>query len=535
MSCVTLQPEFELEADFPAVVVRCGTAAVVVGGVCLHLETVSDDIAGHGHRGLVPAFVSGVGADLRVGKERRVAQRDLPFAAEQVAGLHVEAAAVVDEGVAVRIEERVAARAAHEIGVEGESAVFEDEIHEVGADVPRGAVGHQGAALAREACGLVVVGVGSGQQDAHPLLVVEIALQQVALRSEASQRVQLHAPRVGQAAARRGTPVASFAQRDGGFGREVESFAPERVVFAEETEVAVEVEFAVHDAAIDELKGARRIDARAVGLDLRLSESDVPCGVGHVVDDGVAHDVRRTVRERLGVVAGESQLHGVNQFRGVDVAVEPQAQPLDAGVGFRQREVFVERERQKILHSETHRQFEPVVFRPERDAPAHFEVGHVAEPFEQPGVRRGVRAERIGRAECGTPQQGGFLSRAFQQGGFLRRGEWGGREEKERGESFHLVLSVGSCVVRAVSGSGPGTKIRKSPDRRRKFRTESERILKCAFRASDSRALRGLVRTINSVSDRSITIKTVYTVCAGSRTCSAAVWNRIGRIKHISL
>lgn len=186
-------------------------------------------------------------------------------------------------------------------------------------------------------------------------------------------------------------------------------------------------------------------------------------------------------------------------------------------------------------HSETHRQLEPVVFRPERDAPAHLEVGHVAEPFEQPGVRRGVRAERIGRAECGTPQQGGFLSRAFRQGGFLRRGEWGGREEKERGESFHLVLSG-----RFVCRSGrvrirPGTKIRKSPDRRRKFRTESERILKCAFRASDSRALRGLVRTINSVSDRSITIKTVYTVCAGSRTCSAAVWNRIGRIKHISL
>lgn len=100
------EPELELEPDLPAVVVgRCRFAAVVVRGVGLYLQAVADDVARHADRGLVPVSVPGQRLYPAVGKERRVAQGDLPFAVEQVAGLQVETASVVDEGVAVGVEE----------------------------------------------------------------------------------------------------------------------------------------------------------------------------------------------------------------------------------------------------------------------------------------------------------------------------------------------------------------------------------------------------------------------------------------------
>ena len=104
------------------------------------------------------------------------------------------------------------------------------------------------------------------------------------------------------------------------------------------------------------MQGARRVNARPVGLDLGLPEPDVPLGAGDVVDDCVAHNVHIAVGQRFRVVGGESQLNRIDQFRGIDVPVEAQAQALDLRIGFREREILVERESHHVLHPEAHRQ-----------------------------------------------------------------------------------------------------------------------------------------------------------------------------------
>ena len=180
---------------------------------------------------------------------------------------------------------------------------------------------------------------------------------------------------------------------------EVEAALAVEVVLAEKSEIAVEVELAVDDAAVDELQGARRVDPRAVGFDLGLSEPDVPFGARDVVDDGVAHDVHVSVGQHLGVVTGESQLNRVDQLGRIDVTVEAQPEAFYPGVGLGEREIVVERQRQEVLHPETHRQLEPVVFRAERDALADLDVGHVAQLLDQ-------FVGRIGRNDFG-PGLGG--------------------------------------------------------------------------------------------------------------------------------
>lgn len=378
------ETQLDLEADFPTVVVgveRIGT--VVVRGVGLYLEAVADEVARHADGRLVPAAVADPGLHLTVGKHGRVAQRDFPFPIEEIARLEVEALARVDEDAFVAVEERGVARAAHEVGIEGEAAVLEDEVEEVGAQAALLAVGHQRAVLTLQPGCAAVVGVGACQQDAHLLLVFEVAFDDVALRLETPQRVELQASRIGQSAVGRRAPVAALAQRDGAFGREAEALADAAVVFTEESEVAVEVEFSVDDAAVDELQGARRVHAGAVGLDFRLSEADVPVSVGYVVDDCVADEVRVAVGQLLRVVGGESELDGVDQFGRIDVAVEAQAQPLDARLGLREREVAVEREPYHVLHAEAERHRVPLASRLEGDALAHLDVGHHAQQFEQ--------------------------------------------------------------------------------------------------------------------------------------------------------
>lgn len=413
MGCISFErkyfvseSQFQLEPDLPAVVIGVDRlAAVVVGHVGLHFQAVSDDVAGDADGGLVPAFVSGERLHFALGEERRVAQGDLPFLVEQVAGLHVETLPAVYEGVAPGIEQRFVAAAAHEVGIECESPVFEDEVGEVGAQIAGRVVGHDGAALALQARSLVVVGVGSRQQDPDLFFAFEVAFEHVALRFEPPQRIEFQTPRVGQSSVRRTAPVAAFAQRYGAFGREVESVALTHVVFAEESEVAVEVEFAVDDAPVDELQGARRVGARPVGLDLGLAEPDVPFGTGHIVDDGVADDVHVAVGQRFGIVGGEAQLYGVNQFRGVDVSVETQSQTFYLRVGFGERKILVERQSHHVLHAEAHGQRKPVAFGTERDALAHFEVGHVAQTFQQ----FGVVVERIGGNDFGAPERRALL------------------------------------------------------------------------------------------------------------------------------
>ena len=251
----------------------------------------------------------------------------------------------------------------------------------------------------------MVVGVGSGHEYLDLLLAFEISLHHVAFRLEPPQRVELQPSRVGKPAVGRTAPVAAFAQRHRTFGREVEALAPAHVVFAEEPEIAVEVELAVDDAAVDKLQGARRVNARPVGLDLGLPEPDVPLGAGDVVDDCVAHNVHIAVGQRFRVVGGESQLNRIDQFRGIDVPVEAQAQALDLRIGFREREILVERESHHVLHPEAHCQREPVAFGAERDALADFEVGHVAYALQQ----FVFVFERIGGDEFGLPQWRAFL------------------------------------------------------------------------------------------------------------------------------
>ena len=269
---------------------------------------MADDVAGDADGRLVPAFVPCEGLYLLLGEKRRITQGDLPFFVEQVAGLHVEALAAVYEGIAFGVEQRLVAVTSHEIGVECEALVFEDEIRKIGTDVPGRVIRHDGAALAFQARSLVVVGVGSSQEYLDLFLTLEIPFQDVAFRLEPSQRIEFQTSRVGQSSVRRTAPVAAFTQCYGALGRKVEPFAPAHVVFAEEPEVTVEVELAVDDAAVDELQGARRVGTRPVGLDFGLSEPDVPFGTGDIVDDCVADDVHIAVRQRFRVVGGEPQL-----------------------------------------------------------------------------------------------------------------------------------------------------------------------------------------------------------------------------------
>lgn len=423
-----LKTQLDLEADFPAVVVGVERSAlVVVRGVGLQLEAVPDEVARHADGGLVPAAVAGQRLHLAVGEHRRVAQRDFPLLLDEVARLEVEALARVDEDAFVAVEERGVARAAHEVGIEGEAAVLEDEVEKVGPQVAVLALGHQCAVLALDAHGAAVVGVGASQQDAHLLLVFEVAFDDVALRLETPQRVELQASRIGQSAVGRRAPVAALAQRDGAFGREAEALADAAVVFTEESEVAVEVEFSVDDAAVDELQGTRRVDAGAVGLDFRLSEADVPVCVGYVVDDCVADDVRVAVGQLLGVVGSESELDGVDQLGRVDVTVEAQAQPLDARLGLREREVAVEREPHHVLHAEAQRHRVPLAPRLEGDALAYLDVGHHAQQFEQllVGV---LRVGESRDAVCGILLMGHFEAVGIRLRGAVD-GEYGFSEQ----------------------------------------------------------------------------------------------------------
>ena len=315
-------------------------------------------------------------------------------------------------------------------------SVFEDEVGEVGTQIAGRVVGHDGAALALQARRLVVVGIGSRQQYLDPFFAFEVAFEHVAFRFEPSQRIEFQTSRVGHSSDRRTAPVAAFAQRYGAFGREVEPLALTHVVFAEESEAAVEIEFAVDDAPVDELQGARRVGARPVGLDLGLAEPDVPFGAGHIVDDGVADDVHVAVGQRFGIVRGEAQLYGVNQFRRVDVSVETQPQAFYLRVGFGEREILVERQSHHVLHAEAHGQREPVAFGAERDALAHFEVGHVAQAFPQ----FGVVVERIGGNDFGAPERRALLCRGD-------RAATGQQEQEECFFHFGLV-----CFFRS-SGS----------------------------------------------------------------------------------
>ena len=372
---------------------------MVVGDVGLHFQRVPHDVARNGCGGLAAAFVSGTVLHFGTGKEHRTAQGDLPFAADDVAGLRVEAPARINPGAGFVVENRVGAGPAHEVGAERESPVFEQEIGVPAAEIAACAVGQEIAALAVRADRLVVVGIGARQQYLDLLFVGQVALERFALLLEPPQRIEFQPPCVDQPAAGRTAPIAPLAQGDGAFGRKGEPVAARQVVADEDAEIAVGAEFAVDDAAVDELQHARRGDLGASCLYLGLSQPETPGRSRAVVEYGVADDVG--VAAGVGGVAREPKLDGVNQLRRVDVSVELDLQALDAGLDFVQPETAVERECHKVLHPQPHGERKPLAGRTVGDALADFEGpfgGHRAGGVCRCrgrrcdcGMRRGVR------------------------------------------------------------------------------------------------------------------------------------------------
>ena len=94
-----------------------------------------DQVLGDGHRGLVVPLVPDDGPDFPVGEEGGVAERHFPVLAEQVAGLEIEPLAGIDAYFRVGGEVRGVAGPSHKIGIEGESPVFQDEVHEIAMQV----------------------------------------------------------------------------------------------------------------------------------------------------------------------------------------------------------------------------------------------------------------------------------------------------------------------------------------------------------------------------------------------------------------
>ena len=247
----------------------------------------------------------------------------------------------------------------------------------------------------------MVVGERSGEHDPDLFLVGQIALRDLAFLFEAPQRIELQPSCVDQSAVGRTAPVAAFAQRDGGFGREGEAFVAGQVVLNEDAEVAVGAEFAVDDAAVDELEQSRRGDLRAAALYLGLSESEAPGGRGPVVEDGVGDDVG--VAAGVGGVARESQLDVVDQLGRVDVAVELDLQPLDARLDLAEGEIAVEGEPDEALHPQTHGQRETFARGAVGDAFADFDRERRSAAY---GVGLRGCGRRPGAEQCAEQQQG---------------------------------------------------------------------------------------------------------------------------------
>lgn len=237
-----------LDASLPAVVLEYGGdgfGGVVVGYVGLYFQRMPYDIFGNAEGGLVVGLVAYVWAYLGFGHEGRVAGGNLPILGEDVACLHIESHAgiyVLFHDI-VLVYEGIVAEPAHEVGVEGEAVIFEDEVYEIRLQRTAVAVDKLGAVFALYTYGTVVVAVCAGYHQFGSLFALEVAFGNVAQGLETSQREEFHASRVGKAAIGRYAEVASVARCDGCFHGILECFADVIVIFAEETEVAVEIKF----------------------------------------------------------------------------------------------------------------------------------------------------------------------------------------------------------------------------------------------------------------------------------------------------
>ena len=78
------------------------------------------------------------------------------------------------------------------------------------------------------------------------------------------------------------------------------------IVFSEDTEITVEIEFGIYNGTVYELKGTRRVYPGAIRPDFGLSETDIPCRVGNVVNHCVAYDVVVPIGQRFHIVRREA-------------------------------------------------------------------------------------------------------------------------------------------------------------------------------------------------------------------------------------
>ena len=244
----------------------------------------------------------------------------------------------------------------HEVRIEREPSVFQAHICIVQIYVPR--VREDAAAHAAGHHRVMVVRITSAQHQFRRLLKICVTLDIFAFCMESAEREHLHTCRVRQSFAVGRAPVPAFAHRYRGQCGQCEFVNAAVVVFSEESEVPVRSEFAAHNAPVAELQRAGGVDSGTVCLHFRLAESKVPGRVRLEVGDGVQYKVRLAVWCRLGVTACKTQLYGVDEFRGKDIAVETQTEPLHLAVRIIDLHLVVEGGSGQILHPEAERGLE---------------------------------------------------------------------------------------------------------------------------------------------------------------------------------
>ena len=104
---------------------------MIIGGIGLHLEVVSHQVFSDPERRLVELFVAHHWTDLLLRKECGVTQSQTPMFRQHVAGLHIDTLAGEDGRLRCCVKQWIRAGSSHEIGSEGKTSVFEDQVGEV--------------------------------------------------------------------------------------------------------------------------------------------------------------------------------------------------------------------------------------------------------------------------------------------------------------------------------------------------------------------------------------------------------------------
>ena len=244
----------------------------------------------------------------------------------------------------------------HKVRIKRKTSVFQAHIGIVQIYVPR--VRKDAAAHAAGHHRVMVVRIAAAQHQFRRLLKICVTFDIFAFCVEPPEREHLHTCRVRQTFAVGRAPVPAFAHRYRGQCGQCEFVNAAVVVLSEESEVPVCSEFAAHNTPVAELQRAGGVDSGTVCLHFRLAESKVPGRVRLEVGDGVQYKVRLAVWCRLGVTACKTQLYGINEFRGEDIAVETQTEPFHLAVRIIDLHLVVEVDSGQILHPEAERGLE---------------------------------------------------------------------------------------------------------------------------------------------------------------------------------